>query len=309
MNNLDLLQAIVLKCETELANPKGEVLAGTLADEILVLIEKETAAQAARLQRGLARLKRRRPLIILDLETTSAQIDQARIIEIAAVKVYPDGRQERFETLINPGFDISEEITKITSITNDDLASAPPFSSQASALFEFLAESDVCGYNLRSFDSPILWEEFYAVGLAWEIKQDEILDVMEIFFKMEPRTLTGAVAFYTGLDHSNAHRALPDVMATLGVLDAQMEKYEALPDDIQDLIQETRRDNRLDMAGKIILNADGVPCFGFGKHGPEGGKVPAPCHSQRGYLKWMIESGTFPGNTKLIVQELLDKGK
>jgi DNA polymerase-3 subunit epsilon len=308
MNTNDLIQAITLKCETEIANPNGRTAAaGTFADEVLAMIESAGEATAILPRQGLARLRRQRPLVVLDLETTSAQIDQARIIEIAALKIHPDGARESFVTLINPGFDISAEIEELTGIKNEDLEGALPFSHYAEALMDFLRECDLCGFNFRNFDAPVLWEEFYATGRSWPIHQDEILDVMEIFHKMEPRSLTGAISFYCGENHAGAHRALADVEATLKVLDAQLGKYQGLPDDLPTLICETTRDTRLDMAGKIILH-NGVPCFGFGKHGPEGGKEPTPCQAQRGYLKWMIEQGSFPGNTKMVVQALLDQG-
>lgn len=311
MNNRDALQTILLKCEAEIANGhQRPASAGTLADEILSIIDaagKETVALPRTFGKGLARLERDRPLVVLDLETTSADIDQAKIIEIAAVKINVDGSREVFNTLVNPGFDISPEVAELTGIKNEDLEAALPFSHYAPALLEFLSCCDVGGFNIRNFDAPVLYEEFYALGHIWEIKQSEIIDAMEIFFKMEPRSLSGAVSFYLDGDHSGAHRALPDVEATISVLDAQLAKYQGLPDDLQALIAETKRDNRIDMAGKFIFH-NGVPCFGFGKHGPADGKEPTPCHEQIGYIKWMLDQ-RFPNNTKEIAEAILKQAR
>jgi DNA polymerase-3 subunit epsilon len=315
MNNNDLIQAITLRCETEIANPgkksKAAMIAsGILADEILAMIEKAGTATTIlprTLGQGLARLVRSRPLVIFDLETTSAQLDQARIIEIAAIKIHLDGSREIFHALINPGFDISAEIEELTSISNEELEVALPFAHYAPALLAFLVGCDVGGYNARNFDVPVLWDEFDREGLFWGVRQEEIVDAMEIFFKMEPRSLTGAVSHYLEADHSGAHRALPDAEATINVLDAQLAKYQDLPDDLGDLITETKRDSRIDMAGKFIIH-NGVACFGFGKHGPEVGREPTACHTQRGYLKWMMAQ-QFPRHTLMIAESLYNESR
>jgi DNA polymerase-3 subunit epsilon len=303
MSPQETLDAVVAKC-TKLREDARH--GWELADAILVMIA-EAGAPTAILPRESRLLKAlgNRPLVMLDLETSSADTTQARIIEVAAIKIWPDGRRETFETLINPGFDIEDKITEITGITNADLADAMDFAHYAPELAAFVADAWLSGFNFRNFDGPVLWEEFYRAGIRWQVPQDDIIDVMEVFHKAEPRSLTGAVRFYLGKDHEGAHRAEADAQATLDVLDAMLDKYQGLPDDIPGIIAETRRDRRIDMAGKIALNADGVPVFNFGKHGPEGGKTPATCASQRGYLRWMLDQGTFPANTLEVVQKLL----
>ncbi len=124
---------------------------------------------------------------------------------------------------------------------------------------------------------------------------------MEIFFKMEPRTLTGAAKLYAGKDHADAHRAMPDVEITIEVMDGQLAMYPDLPEEIGALIKETRRDARLDLSGNIVL-IDGRACFGFGKHK---GK---DCAGQRGYMKWVLDNA-FPNNTKAVVEEILKNSR
>lgn len=308
MSHQELIDAIIERCRTK---------NGCEPEEILALIA-EAGAPTAILERQdnptlkldagpnlLVQALGGRSLVMLDLETTSAQIDHARIIEVAAIKIYPDGRREAFETLVNPGFEIDPEIEELTGITNEELSEAMDFAHYADELLAFLHGSIISGFNVRNFDAPILWEEFHRAGRRWPVAQEHILDVMEIFHKAEPRSLTGAVRFYLGKDHEGAHRAAADAEATLEVLEAMLKKYQSLPQDVPDLIAETRRDNRIDMAGKIAYNAEGVACFNFGKHGPEGGKTPAPCTSQRHYLRWMLDQGTFPANTLDVVRQLL----
>lgn len=301
MNSPDLIQTIILKCETEIANGHAHpAQAGTLADEILALIDKagaETAVLPREFGAGFARFKFDRPIVCLDLETSSAEMDKAAIIEFAGVKIWPDGTRESLEMLVDPGFQVTPEIEELTGISNAELIRAQPFGSHALEIITFIRDCYVTGYNIRNFDAPLLSEHLASAGHAWKIKQSEILDSMEIFFKMEPRNLTGAVLKYTGRDHEGAHRAMPDVEATLGVLDGQLAIYQGLPDDIDTLIQVTKKDDRLDLSGNIIL-IDGKACFGFGKHK---GK---PCASNLNYCKWMIDQRTFPRNTMDIIEAI-----
>ena len=59
--------------------------------------------------------------VIFDLEATSKYPDTAKIIEIAAFKMINGVICEAFTTFINPQIPIPEDITSLTSITNDDV--------------------------------------------------------------------------------------------------------------------------------------------------------------------------------------------
>ncbi len=305
MNQSDLLQAIVLLCEAEgtLDGEGEEEKFGRrcMAKEILEVIEASRAEEKWKADKslGLAGLVMSRPLVTTDLETTAKEVGEARIIEFAAVKIHPDGRRETLEFLIHPGFEISAEIEELTGITNADLVGALPFLDYAEAIWNFLAGADFMGYGGRNYDAPVLWEEFNRIGWNWEIRQEEILDPLEIFQEAEPRSLTGAARFYLGADHEGAHRAMPDVEMTLRVLNAQLLRYQSLPASVEELILATKRDRRVDMAGKIALNDEGVPCFTFGDSTK--GK---PVTSNANFANWMLGKN-FPEQTKRVVRLLL----
>ena len=65
------------------------------------------------------KLNLKRPLVIFDLETTGLDIVKDRIIQIAYIKVHPDGKEERKSHFVNPGMPIPKEVTEITHITNN----------------------------------------------------------------------------------------------------------------------------------------------------------------------------------------------
>ncbi len=77
--------------------------------------------------------------IVVDLETTGLDSKTDAIIEVALLRIDETGKElGRYETLINPGFAIKEDITYITGITNEDLVNAPVFSAVRNTLAEFL---------------------------------------------------------------------------------------------------------------------------------------------------------------------------
>ena len=121
---------------------------------------------------------------------------------------------------------------------------------------------------------------------------------MKIFHKYERRDLTAAVKFYCDEDHSQAHAAEADVLATESVLSAQIDRY-GLPNDIPSLHDiSTEGINRVDLAGNFKRDENGTICFSFGKHK---GK---PTSTEPEYLNWMLRSD-FPSETKMIIKKLL----
>lgn len=104
-----------------------------------------------------------RPFVILDLETTGLDIANDRIIEIALVKIEPNGKQSEYYKRINPTIPISTESSEITGITNEMVANEPTFEDLASEIAAFIGDADLGGYNSNKFDIPVLAEEFLRI--------------------------------------------------------------------------------------------------------------------------------------------------
>ena len=66
-----------------------------------------------------------KPLVIFDLETTGLDIVKARIIQISYIKVFPDGREERGNEVVNPEEPIPPFITQLTGISDEDVKDKP----------------------------------------------------------------------------------------------------------------------------------------------------------------------------------------
>ena len=101
-------------------------------------------------------LQLEKPLCVFDLETTGLDISKDRIVQIAILKVHPDGQKEELNLLINPEMNISDSNAEIHGITNEMVKDAPTFKQAAKEIAEFIGESDMAGYNSNKFDIPVL---------------------------------------------------------------------------------------------------------------------------------------------------------
>src|SRR5690242_1455033 len=136
-----------------------------------------------------------RPLVVYDCETTGTNARNDRIIEIACVKVHPDGRREQFVRRLNPGIPIPPASTAIHGMADGDVAGMPRFRDVAAELATFLDGADLGGYNITGFDLPVLRAEFLRAGVPFEISDRRLVDAQRIFFSREPRHLAAAARF------------------------------------------------------------------------------------------------------------------
>ena len=252
-------------------------------------------------------LNLKRPIVFFDLETTGIDLSRDRIVEISLVKISPNGDQELKTRRINPEMPIPPEATAIHGITDDDVKDCPRFKEIAKSLAQYIEGCDLGGYNSNKFDIPMLVEEFLRADVDVDLKKRKFIDVQNIFHKMEQRTLIAAYKFYCGKDLENAHSAEADIMATYEVLQAQLDRYPELHNDVDFLAGFSERGKSADYAGRIIYNDKGQEVFAFGKH--KGRVVEEVFREEPSYYAWMM-NGDFPRYTKKVITEIrLRSGK
>ncbi len=251
-------------------------------------------------------LKLKNPIVFFDLETTGTDIGKDRIVEIATVKVYPDGREESKCRRVNPGIPIPPASTAVHGITDEDVANEPHFPQIAKSLAAYIMGCDLGGFNSNKFDIPILAEEFIRAGVDIDLKKRKFVDVQTIFHKMEQRTLVAAYRFYCGKELEDAHSASADTMATYEVLKAQLDRYEELENDVAFLADFSSQNRFADYAGRIAYDESGVEVFNFGKY--KGRSVEQVFREEPSYFAWM-ENGDFPEYTKKVVREIYVRSK
>lgn len=217
----------------------------------------------------------------------------------------PDGSRETLTKRINPGIPIPPEITAIHGITNDDVKDSPAFKQVAHTLYEWMRGCDLGGYNSSKFDLPLLAEEFLRAGVDVDFTERHMIDVQQIFFKMEARTLSAAYSFYCSKQLENAHSAEADINATIEVLEAQLERYADIGCEVPVLHKFTNTDEYVDYARRIVMK-DGHPVFNFGKY--KGRKVEEVFNTEPQYYDWMMQAD-FALHTKQKISEILNKMK
>ena len=240
-------------------------------------------------------------MVFFDLETTGTNILRDRIVEISVVKVTPDGEREVKTSRINPEMHIPEESTAIHHITDEMVAQAPTFRQISKSLNQFFDDCDIAGFNSNKFDVPLLVEEFARAGINFDVNGRKFIDVQNIFHKMEQRTLVAAYRFYCGKELNGAHSANADTMATLEVLESQLDRYPDLKNDVDYLSEFSSGGRSLDLAGRIVLDDNDVPVFNFRKH--KGRPVEDVLHREPSFYSWIMQ-GEFPKNTKDVLTQL-----
>ena len=247
------------------------------------------------------KLKLKRPIVFFDLETTGVDSAKDRIVEVSMIKIMPDGEEICKTRKLNPGMHIPEEATAIHGITDDDVKDCPTFAQVAKSLAQFLQGCDFGGFNSNRFDLPLLVEEFMRAGVEVDFKRRRFIDVQNIFHKKEQRTLVAAYKFYCDRDLTEAHSAEADTRATYEVLQAQLDRYPDLENDVDALAEFSSRGESADYAGRILYNEKGEEVFGFGKY--KGRPVAEVFRAEPSYYAWMM-NGDFPLYTKRVITEI-----
>lgn len=251
------------------------------------------------------KLQLKRPIVFFDLETTGTDVAKDRIVEISILKLHPDGKKEVKTRRVNPEMPIPAGSSEIHGIYDEDVKDEPTFAALAKSLAQFIGNSDLAGYNSNKFDVPLLVEEFLRVGVDFDLESRKLVDVQNIFHKMEQRTLVAAYKFYCGKDLVDAHSAEADIKATYEVLESQIERYEELENDIDFLADFSKRNDTADLMGRIVFNEEGVEVFNFGKH--KGKPVTEVLEKEPSYYDWMMK-GDFPLYTKKVLTSIKLRG-
>ncbi len=242
-----------------------------------------------------------KPLAFIDLETTGTNPGLDRIIEIAIVKILTDGTRTVKRKLLNPGIPIPKQSSDIHGISDEMVKDAPLFKAVAQELKQMLDGCDLAGYNSNRFDIPLLMEEFLRAEVEFDMRHRKLLDVQNIFHKMEPRTLGAAYKFYCNKNLDGAHSAEVDATATLEILEAQLDRYPHLGNTIDSILKLIGEDQVVDFARRFVFDGNGVEVFNFGKY--KGRPVADVLKSEPQYYDWMMK-GDFPQHTKQKLTEI-----
>ncbi len=246
-------------------------------------------------------LKLTRPICFFDLETTGTNVAKDRIVEIAILKVYPNGNKESKTWLVNPEMKIPGDSIAVHGITDEKVANEPTFKKLSKEIHTLIKDCDLGGFNSDRFDIPLLAEEMLRAGVDFDMKNTVSVDVQTIFHKMEKRSLAAAYTFYCNKELTDAHSAEADTLATYEVLLSQLQRYPQLENNVKKLAEFSSHKRTVDFAGFIVLDEDDNEVFGFGKHKDK--KVHDVLEQEPGYFSWLLNAD-FPLYTKKVLTQI-----
>ena len=250
----------------------------------------------------------KRPLVVFDIEATGLSPRADRILELAALRLNPDGSRDDRVWLLNPGMKIPVESIAIHGITDAEVADCPSFADKALESYSVCAGCDLGGFAIAYFDAQILNEEFLRCGIkTFHPEARAMVDAQKIYHKREPRDLTAALKFYCGRDLGDAaHGALADAEATLEVLAGEMERYPDLPRDVDalDKLFNPIDPLNVDRMGKWRW-VNGEVTVNFGKKkGAKLRDLMADRLDGHSFLKWIARSD-MPEDTRAVAENAL----
>ncbi len=150
--------------------------------------------------------------VVFDLETTGLDLMNNGITEIGAVKIIGGKVKEQFTTLIKPDYPITEEIVKITGITEEMVKDAPKISVVIPDFMKFIDGAVLVAHNAE-FDVKFI--KRFAGAEEYEVK-NKVIDTVEVARATLPqlrRHDLHTIAEHFGIVFRH-HRALSDAYAT-----------------------------------------------------------------------------------------------
>jgi DNA polymerase-3 subunit epsilon len=255
----------------------------------------------------------KRPITFIKVQTTGTNPFKDRIVEISFSKILSNGEEKSGNRLFNPEIEISEEITKINGITNEMVAGKSTFQEAASAIYEFLKDTDFAGFEIKNFDLKFLIEEFNRAGIPFVITNRNIIDLSVLYKKLNPRTLKSAVKEYLGHEIEETITSISSVKNYKNLMNAMLTKHEGqqientkiLSCDISDLNSLLLGNKKtLDLRGVIALNEEGRPIFTLGKYTNQ--LVSESLLNDKKYYNWILNDSDFPADTKQIIKKIIE---
>jgi DNA polymerase III subunit epsilon len=248
----------------------------------------------------------KKPLVILDVEATGLSLTADKIIEIASIKIWPDGKVKEDDILLNPEIPISPAATAIHGLTDADLKDQPTFADKASELWEIFNNCLYAGFKIRNFDLPMLRREFIRVGMDLSYHSEDMIDSHEVFRYLSPRSLTFAYEYYTG-EHLKAASTAPlNAGVAAQILLKQLEKYKEMRD--WNFVKKIRfpEAEEFPAGSRHFYWRRGEAYFSFSKY--NGQALSQVAKEDREFLIWIL-AADFPNEVKNVVQCALDRQK
>lgn len=152
--------------------------------------------------------------VVVDVETTGLDPSRDKLIEIAALKIQDSKVVDSYSSLINPEVPVSDFITELTGITNEELENAPLAGDVLSKFSAFIGYDILVGHNVN-FDINFLYDNF--VEYLNKPLSNNFVDTLRLskkYFKNAPSYKLSLLAKHLDININTSHRALDDCETT-----------------------------------------------------------------------------------------------
>ncbi len=164
--------------------------------------------------------------ICLDVESTGLDCKSDRVIEVAAVLFTVDEVLEEYESLVNPGQEISLESQRIHNISDSMVLDQPPIRAILPDLLGFIGDRILVGHGIE-FDINILSEEASRAGIENSLKSNTFIDTLRLarLYGESPSNSLEVLRQHFNIVPEGAHRAKSDVMVNIQVFRRLTERF------------------------------------------------------------------------------------
>ncbi|NLW78385.1 MAG: PolC-type DNA polymerase III [Ruminococcaceae bacterium] len=165
--------------------------------------------------------------VVFDIETTGLSPRNDAITEIGAVVVEGGEVKERFHSFVDPGRPIPKEIIKLTGITDEMVAGAPPVAGVVANFLAFAQGAVLVAHNAHDFDMRFIEEAARAAGLEFTLPAIDTLTLAQALYTELRSYRLDAVAKHLKIPPFNHHRAVDDALALAAIFVKMLEEIDA----------------------------------------------------------------------------------
>jgi DNA polymerase III epsilon subunit-like protein len=211
-------------------------------DKPIKLNNKNTLMQLARLSASASNFQTLPQLAFIDIETDGININDANILQIAIIKPILDPEYDSLDytvawsSYITPSCRYTQKDNKayhINHIGDEQLKSAMNIVDAISLISHHLEDTILVGYNINSFDIPIIKRHLSDFNLPLLHKFS--IDLYPACWKDKKQKLEDAIQSYNLFNNPNPHDAMADAYCCVDLLNELLEKQE-LPNTEDDLL-------------------------------------------------------------------------
>ncbi len=154
--------------------------------------------------------------VVVDIETTGLSSIKDRIIQLGAVKVKNGEIIDKFNSLINPGVSIPENITKLTGIDDSMVKDSPCLSEILPDFISFIGDCPVIAHN-APFDMGFIERAVKEQKLKLKNPVIDTLTLSRILLPELEKHKLSLVAEHLGIEVGVCHRAVDDAILAANI--------------------------------------------------------------------------------------------